>query len=272
MQTTMARPEENNIPTETLAFYRDVLEVLNRASLPYLIGGAYALNHYSGINRETHDLDIFIKREDYEKISGVLVDAGFSTELTYPHWLGKIIHREDVIDLVFSSGNGIAEVDDVWFDHSEPADIFGIATKLCPPEETIWSKAYIMEKERFDGADIAHLILARGSELDWSRLLRRFDSHWRLLLSHLCLFGFIYPNHRHAVPQWVMNKLTQALEHETAAPSPTDDICGGTLLSRQQYLNDIHHWGYRDARLSPHGNMSQRDAEQWTKAINKKDS
>lgn len=271
MQKTTARPQENNIPVATLNFYRDVLELLNQASLPYLIGGAYALNHYSGINRETHDLDIFIKRDDYEKISDALTNSGFLTELTYPHWLGKIIRGDDVIDLVFSSGNGIAEVDDLWFQNAAPASIFGITTKLCPAEETIWSKAYIMEKERFDGADIAHLILARGAALDWSRLLGRFGSHWRLLLSHLCLFGFIYPNHRHAVPQWVMNKLTQKLEYETATPSPEQDICGGTLLSRQQYLNDIQRWGYRDARLPPYGNMSQRDTEQWTQAIDKKE-
>lgn len=271
MQATTSRAQEHNIPNETLAFYRDVLETLNAASLPYLIGGAYALNHYSGINRETHDLDIFIKREDYKNISNALTDAGFFTELTYPHWLGKIIHKEIVIDLVFSSGNGIAVVDDDWFNNAEPAQLFGISTRVCPAEESIWSKAYIMEKERFDGADIAHLILAKGPELDWSRLLQRFDSHWRLLLSHLCLFGFIYPHHRHTVPQWLMNQLTQKLTQETTTPSPTDDICGGTLLSRQQYLNDIQQWGYRDARLRPYGNMSPCDAEHWTKAINEKD-
>ena len=30
--------------------------------------------------------------------------------------------------------------------------------KLCPPEEIIWSKSFIMERERFDGADINHLL------------------------------------------------------------------------------------------------------------------
>lgn len=29
--------------------------------------------------------------------------------------------------------------------------------------------------------------------LDWSRLARRFGQHWRVLPSHLILFGCIYP-------------------------------------------------------------------------------
>jgi hypothetical protein len=58
-------------------------------------------------------------------------------------------------------------------------------------EETIWSKAFVMERERYDGADIAHLLRASAERLDWHRLLERFDAHWPVLLSHLILFGFI---------------------------------------------------------------------------------
>jgi len=41
----------------------------------------------------------------------------------------------------------------------------------------IWSKAFIMERDRYDGADIAHIIRTCGKGLDWSRLLHRFGSH-----------------------------------------------------------------------------------------------
>lgn len=259
-----------DIPPGTLAFYRDVLNVLNRLSLPYLIGGAYALNHYTGINRRTEDFDIFIARSDYDRISKALADAGYDTELTYPHWLGKAHCKGVFIDLVFSSGNAVAEVDKTWFDYAVPAEIFGIQTKLCPAEETIWSKAFIMERERFDGADVAHLILACGQRLDWPRLLHRFEPHWRLLLSHLILFGFIYPAQRDVVPTWVMDKLVKRLENELHTPSPDNKVCGGTLLSREQYLNDIHLRGYQDARLTPIGSMTEQDTAKWTEAARKK--
>lgn len=253
----------------SLAFYRDILQILNKAALPYLVGGTYALNHYTGMDRVTKDFDIFIRWDHYERISRVLTEAGYETELTYPHWLAKVYDHNDFVDLVFSSGNGIAEVDATWFEYAVPGKIFGVRTRICPPEEMTWSKAFIMERERFDGADVAHLILACGQKFDWERLFRRFDPHWRLLLSHLTLFGFIYPMHRKLIPRWLLNGLMDRLRNETDSPPPNKKICAGTLLSREQYLNDIDQWGYQDARLAPHGNMSDQDAALWTAAIKK---
>lgn len=260
----------DDIPRETLDFYQNVLATLNRASLPYLIGGAYALNHYTGISRKTQDFDIFITRADYPRISKALAEAGYETELTYSHWLGKVRHNNDVIDLVFSSGNGVAEVDQEWFDYADSAELFGIQVKMCPVEETLWSKAFIMERERFDGADVAHLILTRAQQLNWPRLLQRFDPYWRLLLSHLTLFGFIYPAQRNIIPSWVMETLLNRLRDELDTPAKDSTVCGGTLLSREQYLSDIRQRGYQDARVAPHGNMTEEDAALWTEAIKSK--
>lgn len=268
--TTAVITEKKLLPQDTLDFYRDVLQTLNRHSLPYLVGGAYAFNYYSAINRRTQDFDIFVARNNYDEITQVLHTCGYETDLTYPHWLGKVRCNGYIIDLIFSSGNGIANVDEAWFDHSTAADILGVPTRLCPPEEMIWSKAFIMEKERFDGADIAHLILACGEQLDWQRLLARFEPHWRLLLSHLTLFGFIYPTHRNLVPDWLMENLISRLKDDANTPLPEEHICGGTLLSREQYLNDVIERGYQDARIAPLGNMSEHDAVLWTKAIARK--
>lgn len=270
MRQAHCKMNGDDLPTSALAFYRSILKVLDRASLPYLVGGAYALNHFTGISRHTKDFDIFIKREDYQHISKALSKAGYQTELTYPHWLAKVHYNGDTIDLVFSSGNGVADVDDSWFDYAVAAEIFGVSAKICPAEETLWSKAYIMERERFDGADVAHLILALGPRMDWPRLLERFGDHWRLLLSHLILFGFIYPAHRHAVPGWVMGELLERLKQELHAPSPNSKVCSGTLLSREQYLNDIVNWGYEDARVTPHGKMTEQETARWTEAIKSK--
>lgn len=267
-QTTVSLPGDIEIPPSTLEFYRNVLEILNRNSLPYLVGGAYAFNYHTGLNRYTRDFDIFIAQADYDRISKVLIEVGYNTELTYPHWLAKVHFNGDFIDLIFSSGNGIAEVDKVWFDYAVPAEILGIETKICPVEETIWSKAFIMERERFDGADVAHLILTCGQKMDWPRLASRFTPHWRLLLCHLVLFGFIYPTHRDLVPTQVMDELLNKLKDELNEPSPKHNLCGGTLLSREQYLNDISQFGYQDARVTPHGKMTEQDTAKWTAAIN----
>jgi len=252
---------------QTLRFYRNVLLLLNQADIPYLVGGTYALNHYTGLDRYTKDFDIFIARSDFYRIADAVARAGYRTELTYPHWLGKTFCDNDFVDLVFNSGNGVAEVDSAWFDHAPTAETFGITTKICPAEEMIWSKAFIMERERFDGADVAHLILACGDKMDWQRLMHRFTPHWQLLLSHLVLFGMIYPAHKDLIPEWVMGKLLEELDRDLDGSVPAEDICGGTLLSREQYLTDIQNLGRKDARLSPYGTLSANDADRWTAAI-----
>src|SRR5207244_4766554 len=121
-------------------------------------------------------------------------------------------------DIIFCSGNGACPVDDAWFLHATTGEVLGAGVQLVPVEEMIWQKAFIMERERFDGADVNHLIRACGQQLDWERLLARFGPNWRVLLAHLVLFGFAYPSEREAVPEAVLQDLTYRLFNSPAAP------------------------------------------------------
>jgi hypothetical protein len=254
----------------THQFYRRILQELSAHRFRFVVGGTYALSHHTDMQRETKDLDLFVHREDIDAILAVLARAGFHTELTYPHWLGKVHHDGRFVDVIFSSGNGLAPVDEAFFEHASPGELFDTDVLFCPVEEIVWSKAFIMERERYDGADIAHLLLVSSDRLDWERLVRRFGEHWRVLLSHLVLFGFIYPSHRTQIPSWVINDLTARLCVE-AAGRESVPVCGGTLLSRAQFLTDIREWGYQDGRLRA-GAMNEGEIEQWTKAFEKADA
>jgi hypothetical protein len=158
-------------------------------------------------------------------------------------------------------------VDDGWFEHATSGGILGVSVKIAPPEETVWSKAFVMERERFDGADVVHLILAHGERLDWSRLMARFGRHWRVLFAHLVLFGFIYPSERSRVPAWVMEQLLGRVKEETESPNAAEAVCYGTLLSWSQYLGDVLGGSFRDARIRPFGNMSAEEVARWTAAV-----
>lgn len=252
---------------DTNAFYRRTLHVLSDARVPFLVGGSHALLNYTGIVRETKDFDLFLRRDDLDAGLEALREAGYHTEVTFPHWLAKAKQGNDVVDLVFSSGNGVCRVDDAWFRFATEADVLGMPVKIAPVEELLWQKAFVMERERYDGADIAHILRSCAESLDWPRLLQRFDPHWQLLLSYLVLFGFIYPSERHRVPTGVFTELTNRLHADIASPPTDDRVCRGTLMSRAQYLLDIGRYGYEDARLAPRGNMSAEDAVYWTWAI-----
>ena len=250
------------------SFYRRSLLALHRARIPHLVGGAYALAPYTGIARCTKDLDIFLRERDCAIALEVLEQTGCRTEVTYPHWLAKALSGRDQIDLIYSSGNGIAVVDDEWFAHAVPDHVLGVPVQLCPAEEMIWSKAFVMERERFDGADVLHLFHTRSAVLDWPRLMRRFEPHWRVLFFHLVLFGYVYPSERAKIPPQVMEELTRRLNEEQHAVDADDErVCRGTLLSRAQFLVDIERWEYEDARLDPEVQMSDENIAQWTDAI-----
>ena len=260
----MAAIPEAVLSAESIRFYRHALSILQDAQVPHLVGGAYAYARYTGIERHTKDFDVFIRREDFGRAAWAFQKAGYKAELTFPHWLGKAYKGDDFVDLIYSAGNGVAEVDDLWFEHAVKEKVFGVDVELIPAEEMIWSKGLIMERERFDGADVAHVIRAVGNRLDWKRLLDRYDTYWRALYAHIVLFGFIYPNDREQVPAWVVEELTSRMSRETT--NTGQNICNGTIVSRQQYLKDINEWGYEDARLVD-GVMSENDIELWTAGI-----
>ncbi len=251
----------------TRRFYRDVLTSLERANVPVLVGGAFAFSHFTGIQRPTKDFDVFLRREHIDRALATLAEAGFHTELTFPHWLAKARSDEFLVDLIFGSGNGVAPVDDAWFDNAVQAEAVGIPVWICPAEELLWSKAFVMERERYDGADVMHILHTRGQRLDWTRVVDRFGDYWRVLLFNLVLFGFVYPGEESPAPRWVMDTLLARLDKEIDSPPRDERMCRGTLISREQYLVDITEWGYSDARMHPRGPMSATEIAHWTEAI-----
>jgi hypothetical protein len=255
---------------ETRDFYVRSLAALKASRVPFLVGGAYAMASLAGVERHTKDLDVFICKDDRDRILVVLEVAGFQTEIPYLHWLAQGHGDAGFIDVIYSSGNGVARVDQAWFDHSQAGEILHMPVQLCPTEEMIWSKSFVQERERFDGADVIHLLRARGEAIDWNRLLRRFGPHWRILFGHIVFFGFAYPSERHKVPGWVLEELVGRLVGEKELKRAKKHVCQGTLLSRTQYLIDIGLWGYEDGRLHPTKSMTPEEIATWTAAIDPK--
>ena len=268
-ETSPAKPQSTPVllAPATLDFYRKGMSVLDRAGVRFLVGGAYAFGKYTGIARHTKDFDIFVHASEADRALQALAAAGYRTEMTFPHWLGKAWNGEDFIDVIFSSGSGIAVVDEAWFEHSVEGEVFGVPVRLIPAEEMIWSKAFVNERERYDGADVEHLIRCRAAELDWRRLIGRFGRFWRVLFGYLVLFGFIYPGERTRIPAEVMDELIGRLRGESGNDESLPRVCQGTLLSRAQYLIDVQAWGYKDGRLLPDVRMSEEDIAHWTQAI-----
>jgi hypothetical protein len=224
----------------------DALRALTEDGVPFVVAGAYAFFEYTGIFRDTKDLDVFLRRRDVPHAFASLERAGFRTELLDSVWIAKGYRGEWYVDLIFSSGNGVCVVDDAWFAHAHRGVVMKVPVLLAPPEEIIWSKGFVCERDRFDGNDVANLIRARGDELDWDRLLARFDEDWEVLLAQLVLFRYVFPSDRAKVPSRIMRKLMRRAARTAAEGAWERRVCRGPLLSKTQYRHVLEHLPYED--------------------------
>lgn len=236
------------IPAAERAVYQRALASLNAAGAPYVVAGAYAIHAHTGIHRETKDLDLFAEPEQVVPIMRALAEAGFTPRLEQPHWLAKALWGEHFVDVIYGMGNGLALIDSAWYRFSRPAILAATPVRIAPAEELLWHRLFIGERHRQDMADVVHLILRVGPALDWERIVEKTGAHWPLLLAHLQLYHYIYPEERQGCPAWVLEELLARAAAELHRPRSGDAVTRGTLISRFSFAIDVNEWGFEDVR------------------------
>jgi hypothetical protein len=240
-------PEEKKLAS---GFYREALDILLENNCRFMIGGAFALFHYTGLRRDTKDLDIFCKAGEYAHILHLFASKGYQTEVTDSRWLAKIFKGDLFIDIIFNSPNNICRVDDSWYEHAPHSEFEGHDVLLIPPEEMIWCKIYVQNRERFDGADVNHMLMRYGPKLDWKKLFMRMEPDWQVLLAQLVMFQYVYPtDFPHIVPEWLYDELLQRAAEEYKLPPPVTKVCRGPIIDQTQYDTDIREWNYMVATI-----------------------
>lgn len=237
--------KEPDFPPEQRELFRLVLELLNRNGIPYVVSGAFALHAHTGIWRDTKDLDMFLTTENADRALEHLHEGGFTCEVRDSVWLAKA-HREDFfVDLITGMSNGVIVVDDSWIERGRNEMVLDVPSRVLAAEELIASKMFVTRRERFDGADIAHVVYGTRGKLDWERLLAIAGEHWEVLLWNLLLFRYCYPMHTDFVPAaiWrdLMGRLNQELEHPLR-----DAEFRGSLIDDKMFAIDVEEWGFPD--------------------------
>jgi hypothetical protein len=242
------------LPEEQQALFREVLLILEETPFPYAVAGAFALRQHTGICRFTKDLDIFLTTQVVGEALGCLEQHGFECEVADPVWLAKV-HRDGYfVDLITGMSSGVIAVEDSWVARAHPARVCGVDSRVLAPEETIASKLFVTRRERFDGADIAHIIFGSQGQLDWDRILQLAGDHWELVLWALLLFRYVYPAHSHYVPQKIWDDLLTRFTQEIREPKANTRF-RGSLIDDAMFAIDVEEWAmdnvleeYRAAR------------------------
>jgi hypothetical protein len=240
---------EPSFGTEESEVYGEVLDVLNRAGIRYMLGGALALNAYTGIWRETKDLDLFVPEKTVPRVLETLEEAGFETEVSDPLWLAKAWKGNLFADIVHANQNGAFPVEESWFPNAKEITVLGRQALVIPAEEMILSKMFVASRDQWDMSDVVHLIFATQGNLDWGRILAGIGEHWELLLAYLHLYRYVYPSHTHYLPDQVLDILLERYEEE-ADPREGPLRFRGTMLDADSFEVDVKEWDLPDERAA----------------------
>jgi hypothetical protein len=229
-------------PPKQEATFRETLKALNRCRVPYVVSGAFALQVHTGIWRPTKDLDLFLTPEDMPAAFRCLTKQGFRCQVKDPVWLHKAHRNGFFIDLITGMSNAVIRVERSWIENSRPALVLDVRARVLAAEELLASKLFVVRRERFDGADIAHIIFATRGNLDWERILALVGEHWEILLFALVLYRYVYPANSEYVPSWVWQGLLVRFSDELTNRNPSAKF-RGSLVDDKMFAIDVAEWG-----------------------------
>ncbi len=230
------------IPQEQELLFRQILTLFECRKVPYAVAGAFALRAHTGICRDTKDLDLFLTAQNAETALTLLREEGFECEVCDPVWLFKVHRNGFFIDLITGMSNATIVVDDTWIEHSIPAVVHEVTTRVLAAEDLLVSKLFVTRRERFDGADIAHVIYGSHGKLDWQRILQLTGENWEILLWNLVLFRYVYPAQTQYVPMELWRDLLGRFEHAITQPDSSAPF-RGSLIDDKMFAIDLNEWG-----------------------------
>src|ERR1043165_1534898 len=227
------------------ALFREVIQLLEKKQVPFVISGAFALHEHTGIWRDTKDLDLFLPTTEVMRALKILEEDGFETEIPDPVWLAKAGRDGFLVDMITGMSNGVIRVDYSWIRRASRSQIFGLSVRVLAPEELIASKVFVTRRERFDGADIGPVIYGTRGQFEWPRLMSLIGEHWEMLLWSLVLYHYIYPAHSDYVPREIWEELLNRFKVELAHPNKDAEF-RGSLIDDKMFAIDVKEWGKRD--------------------------
>ncbi len=233
------------IPEPQRVLFQQVLALFTAEKIPYAVSGAFALREHTGICRDTKDLDLFMTADTAPRALENLREQGFECEVCDPVWLFKAYRDDFFVDLITGMSNAAFVVESSWIERSKPAVVHGVQTRVLAPEELLVSKLFVTRRERFDGADIAHVIYGTQGNLDWQRVLNLVGENWEMLLWALVLYRYCYPAQTSYVPQSLWHTLLGRFHEVLCRPDPAARF-RGSLVDPKMFAIDVNEWGLDD--------------------------
>lgn len=208
------------IPNQEWELYRQALDAARRSKIDFMVGGGFSLAFYTNRWRNTKDMDFYVLPAERQQMIDALGKAGFVDyydQKAYDRgWIYRSHQKGVIVDVIWSMANRRAEVDPVWFERGPVVSLRDETFKILPPEELLWCKLYVLQRDHCDWTDLMNLIYGVGPKLDWDHLLSRVGNDVQLLKGILELFTWAAPHRAAELPMNLRREL------QLSAPQPAD--------------------------------------------------
>jgi predicted nucleotidyltransferase len=229
---------EELIPEAEWRLYNSVLTAADEQGIAYALGGGLAFSAYAGQMRNTKDLDLFIVPENRQALVDLLHETGFADyyeQMAYDrNWIYRAYQGDVIVDVIWQMANYRAPVDKHWLVRGREIDIRGRRLRLLPVEELIWSKLYVLQRERTDWPDLFAILQRQTAAIDWNHLLDRTGEDAPLIAGVMAVFGWLCPQQARQAPTWLWQQL--GLAEPEAGPNCDQDRRRADLLDSRDWL------------------------------------
>lgn len=206
------------IPLAERLSYIEVIASLRAAQIPHAVGGALALASYTGLWRDTKDLDFYVLPDDRDSFVAILTDSGWSDYYeTRPYdrgWIYRATRGGNIIDVIFAHANHSDVVGRDWIERAWSLDLNEIELPILSPEELIRAKIYVLQRDRCDWMDIFNLLYSVAEKLEWDHVIERLGESAPLLGAIVLIFAWLAPGPASKIPQSAMARLTTPVPFE----------------------------------------------------------
>jgi hypothetical protein len=239
---TELRPRwEGQMEDAEWAVYQRVMEEARAGGIRFAFGGAFATAVYTGQLRNTKDFDFYILPDDRGKMIEAIARAGLQDhyhQLPYDKvWIYRASSGDVIVDAIWAMANLRALVDERWLSAGPEVHLRGEIVRAIPIEELIWSKLYVLQRQRCDWVDVLNLIDSCGESIDWNYLVDRLEADAPLLAGALAVFAWLAPDRSSTIPTKVRDRLGLVLSENG----------GSAEVSERAGLLDSRPW-FRAAR------------------------
>lgn len=181
---------------DSFTVYNKALSTLDRAKIPYVVGGGIAVMAYSR-RRVTKDLDVYIEPHVMKDALSALSKEGFSVnEMPGVGWLAKAYMKGVTVDFILENiGNIVVTPETI--SHGRFMPIGGNQYFVMGPEDLVLRKLLAMHSERDDWYDSIAVLAETYRSFDWKYFMQIIEGFEMRILSFLL---FVNSDRERSIP------------------------------------------------------------------------